>query len=107
MKLAKEPFDKISHGQKTIESRLYDTKRRQISIGDELLFRQADNLDKEQNTRVIGLLRYGTFETMFAQHKPGLFGGQSAAQLTEEIHRFYSKDEESELEVVGIHIELV
>ncbi len=107
MKLAKEPFDKIVNGQKVIESRLCDAKRQQVSIGDEILFRQADNLDNVQNTKVIGILKYDSFESMFAKYKPELFGGESANQLTEEIHKFYSENDEKELGVIGIHIELI
>lgn len=36
LKLASLPFESIKSGRKTIESRLYDEKRREINLGDEI-----------------------------------------------------------------------
>ncbi|HHX58892.1 MAG TPA: RNA-binding protein, partial [Candidatus Moranbacteria bacterium] len=38
MKLATTPFEKIASGNKVIESRLYDEKRQQINLGDQIEF---------------------------------------------------------------------
>ena len=38
MKLNPSPFEKIRTGSKTIELRLYDEKRRAISVGDTITF---------------------------------------------------------------------
>jgi len=43
LKLATEPFESIKSGQKIIESRLYDEKRREIEIGDEIEFTNRDS----------------------------------------------------------------
>ena len=43
LKLATEPFNAIISGDKTIESRLYDTKRQKIQIGDQIIFTNIDN----------------------------------------------------------------
>ena len=42
MKLDKEPFEKIKSGEKTIELRLYDEKRRKIRVGDIIVFTCRD-----------------------------------------------------------------
>ena len=47
MKLAKAPFDKIAHGQKIIESRLFDEKRQLINIGDDIEFTQNDDQTRQ------------------------------------------------------------
>lgn len=36
MKLNESPFDKIKNGTKTVEFRLYDDKRKQIKVGDNI-----------------------------------------------------------------------
>ena len=41
--LATEPFNAITSGNKTIESRLYDEKRQKIQIGDQIIFTNRDN----------------------------------------------------------------
>jgi ASC-1-like (ASCH) protein len=66
MKLAKEPFDKIVSGQKVIESRLFDEKRRLINIGDEIEFVQNDDSTQIVKTRVLALYRYDSLESLFS-----------------------------------------
>ena len=38
MKLQPKPFSSIANGTKTIEMRLYDEKRRQLNVDDEIEF---------------------------------------------------------------------
>lgn len=55
--LATEPFNAITSGNKTIESRLYDEKRQKIQIGDQIIFTNRDNPSQTAAVKVIGLLR--------------------------------------------------
>lgn len=105
MKLTAIPFEKIRNGSKVIESRLYDEKRQTISLGDEILFFQTDDDTQEVNTKVIGILRYSSFQQLFADHDPKLFGGTSADELLKEIKQFYSDEEETKYGVVGIRFD--
>jgi ASC-1-like (ASCH) protein len=47
MKLTTEPFDKIKSGSKIIEVRLFDEKRKDINLGDEIVL--YDSLKKQKN----------------------------------------------------------
>lgn len=100
-------FDLIASGEKTIECRLFDEKRRQISLGDTITFLYRDNSEKKCETLVIGLLRYRTFADLFRNRHPGQFGGSSPEQLTTEMSKFYSSEEEKENGIVGIHVERI
>ena len=80
LKLATEPFDAIKSGQKIIESRLYDEKRREIELGDEIEFTNRDSGEKLLS-EVVGLHRYRDFETMFERMDPAKFGGESKEWL--------------------------
>ncbi len=106
MKLAKEPFAKIATGQKVIESRLFDEKRRLIDIGDLIEFSQHDDPERTAKTRVRELYRYDSFEGLFSDFPPESFGGASKKLLLTEISRFYSEEEQEKYGVVGIMIEL-
>ena len=44
MKLNESPFEKIKNGIKTVEFRLYDKKRQQIKIGDQIEFFKLPDL---------------------------------------------------------------
>jgi len=107
MKLSTEPFEKISSGAKVIESRLYDEKRQQITLGDEIEFSENNNPKSKVGTRVIGLLRYQSFESLFADHEPSLFGEESRKFLLNQIKQFYSTEDEQKYGVVGIRIEVI
>lgn len=107
MMVSSEPFNQIASGAKVIESRLYDEKRQQINLGDELEFSENDHSENKINTKVIGLLRYQSFEDLFADHEPTLFGGESREFLLNQIKQFYSDEDERKCGVVGIRIEKV
>lgn len=65
MKLQPEYYNFILNGTKRIEIRLFDEKRKQIKIGDTIRFLKEPELTQSFNAKVIGLLRYSSFEDMF------------------------------------------
>lgn len=107
MSLSSEPFEAIETKKKVIESRLYDDKRKKIEIGDEIHFSQSDGGEKLLKAKVIGLLRYDLFENMFSDIDPALFGGESSDFLLNQIHSFYSEEQEKEHGVLGIRLQLI
>ncbi|MDD4358414.1 MAG: ASCH domain-containing protein [Candidatus Pacebacteria bacterium] len=107
MKLSAIPFEKIVSGKKIIESRLYDEKRRQISLGDKINFTCSNNQSKSVSTTITALYRYPNFENLFSDFSPSLFGGNSKEELIEEIKSFYSKEEQEKYGVIGIKIEVI
>lgn len=107
LKLATEPFQAIASGNKTVESRLFDEKRQQIKLGDTVTFTNRENPDETSRVRVIGLLRYQTFENMFAHNDPHKFGGHDKEWLLNQIHEFYSLEDEQVNGVIGIEFNLL
>ena len=56
MKLNESPFERMKNGTKTIEFRLYDEKRKQIKVGDQIEFSKLPdlhtwNVSKLKNTK--------------------------------------------------------
>lgn len=107
MNLASHPYSKIASGKKVIESRLFDEKRQQISIGDQVIFSENNNPENIVTTIVKGLLRYQTFKELFADHNPAMFGEESRDFLLSQIKSFYSDEDEQKFGVVGIRFELI
>jgi ASC-1-like (ASCH) protein len=107
MKLATEPYNNIASGKKVIESRLYDEKRQQISIGDQVVFSENEKPENTVTAVVKGLLRYQTFKELFADHDPALFGEESRDFLLTQIKSFYSDEDEQKYGVVGVRLELI
>jgi len=106
MKLSTEPYNKIASGGKVIESRLFDEKRQKISIGDRIIFNENDKPENNVTTIVKGLLRYQTFQELFADHEPSLFGEESRDFLLNQIKHFYSDEDERKYGVLGIRLQL-
>lgn len=107
LQLATVPFDAITSGAKTIESRLYDEKRQLIQIGDTIEFTNREAPDQMITVKVIGLLRYETFHDLFSHNDPAKFGGESVEWLENQINEFYSVDQQKENGVIGIEFTLL
>ena len=106
LRLSEEPFAAIVSGHKTIESRLYDTKRQKIQIGDRIIFTNRDNSEQTVTAEVVGLLRYATFRDLFSHNNPAKFGGESVEWLEKQIGEFYSLSDQLENGVIGIKFEI-
>ena len=105
--LAPEPFNAITSGNKTIESRLYDEKRQKIQIGDQIIFTNRDNPSQTATVKVVGLLRYATFHDLFSHNDPRKFGGESVEWLENQINEFYSLHDQKQNGIIGIEFELM
>ena len=105
--LATEPFNAITSGNKTIESRLYDEKRQKIQIGDQIIFTNRDNSSQTANVKVIGLLRYATFHDLFSHNDTRKFGGESVEWLENQMNGFYPLGKQLQNGVIGIEFILI
>lgn len=66
MNLHNDPFEKIKNGTKTVEMRLFDDKRRAISVGDVITFTNV--LTSEQlSAQVTDIKTFATFNQLYGQ----------------------------------------
>lgn len=110
MKLKNDPFQKIKSGKKTVELRLYDNKRRQLDIGDDIIFTNLSNADERLAVRVKALYRYASFEELFSEISPEKCGnrkGETAEEAAAGMLKYYSEEQIRNYSVLGIKIELV
>lgn len=104
MKLNKSPFEKMKNGTKTIEFRLFDEKRQQIKVGDQIEFSKLPTLQEKLLVNVIELYRENTFEDLFIK----LYNDEVAIEKkTKSMYQYYSPEKEEQYGVVGIKISLV
>jgi len=106
LSLTTTPFEAIADGKKTVESRLWDEKRQRIALGDTLIFTHRDIPENTITARVIGLLRYSSFEELFTHNDPAKFDGSSPQALLDQIHTFYTVDQEQAHGVIGIEFQV-
>lgn len=110
MNLQRKYFDYIKSGTKRVEMRLFDEKRAKIQIGDEIEFGVSGEDDSEViRTRVIGLLRYRSFEDLVGDFPIEMLADteMTKAELIEDLNKFYSKEMQEKYGVVGIRFELI
>lgn len=109
MKLQPEYYNFILNGTKRIEIRLFDEKRQQIKIGDTIKFLKEPELSESFNAKVVGLLRYNTFEEMFKDFDISFLSDKSMTkeELIGVLEQFYAKEKQEQYGVLGIRIELI
>ena len=94
MKLHPAPYEMIRAGQKTIELRLYDEKRRLIQVGDMIRFENTQTGEK-LTAAVTELYVFDSFEALY-QTLPLLECGYTAETVAsarpEDMDAYYSKD---------------
>lgn len=109
MKLQPKYYNYILNGTKRIEVRLYDEKRQQIKIGDTIKFLKEPELNKSFKAKVVGLLRYNSFEDMFKDFDISILSDKSMTkeELLAVLEQFYTKEKQEQYGVLGIRIELL
>lgn len=109
MKLQPKYFNFILNGTKRIEIRLNDEKRQTIKLGDKIKFLKEPDLTEFFEARVVGLLRYNSFEEMFKDYDISSLSDKSMTkkELISVLEQFYTKDKQEKYGVLGIRIELI
>ncbi len=109
MNLTPAPLMMIREGRKTIELRLYDEKRKQISIGDIITFVNTEDKDDELTVRVTDLYVFNTFDELYKKLpllECGYTEDDIASASPSDMELYYSKDRQKLYGVVGIKLAL-
>ena len=98
------PFERIKCGLKTIEMRLNDEKRRNISVGDEIEF-----LNRETNetmvVEVTKIVPYLSFDELYKNNPKGMLGYyENEIADPKDMNVYYSKEQQDKYGVLAIHI---
>ena len=109
MKLQPEYYNYILNGTKRIEIRLFDEKRQQINLGDNIKLLKEPELNETFTVKVVGLLRYNNFEDMFKDFDISVLADKSMTkdELINVLEQFYTKEKQEQYGVLGIRIELI
>ena len=109
MKLSPEPYSMIASGQKTIELRLLDEKRRQIKEGDIIIFTQSFS-GESVTAKVVKLHKFDSFEELY-KSLPLLKCGYTEENIDKanynDMNIYYSFEDQQKYGVVGIEICLI
>ena len=107
MKLHYAPFEMIKSGEKTIELRMFDEKRRLLEIGEKIVF--TDTATGEKLTKTV--LKLHTFDSFDELYKalPLLQCGYTKENIgtahPRDMEAYYSADQQKKYGVIGIELE--
>ena len=110
MNLNESPFSLIASGKKTIEMRLFDERRKQISVGDTLVFKNVSDESKTLSCKVKKLHIFESFEELYASlplEKCGYLPDEIPFASYRDMEIYYPPERQKDYGVVGIEIELV
>ena len=109
MHLADEPFDMIASGKKTIEVRLNDEKRRELSVGDIIIFYRKSHITDMCAGTVVGLRHYDNFLQLFSSERLADTGcvDMTVEQAAQSMYKYYSHEQEEKDGVLAIEIKLM
>lgn len=104
MKLNLNPFTLIKNGEKDIEVRLFDDKRRLIKIGDQITFTKLPEMSEKIEVIVEKILVYPNFKSLFTDFDGIHFGadGWSVSDQVNNMYQYYTTEDETKFGVVGI-----
>jgi ASC-1-like (ASCH) protein len=108
MKLFSSGFDRIKSGEKKIEIRLFDEKRKLLKVGDEIEFSNLQGLNEKLIVEILKLERFDTFSDMLDKYPDelGLHRFNSKDEWILNIRKFYSAEKENKYGVLAIHIKV-
>lgn len=98
-------FMLVKGGQKTIEFRLSDTKRKRIKVKDILYLTDIDDVQKSIGTVVTDLYYAADFKELLAQIDISKSGWLNAAEALEELNKLYDIKRQQKYGVIGIEFQ--
>ncbi len=110
MNLTPAPMQEIRTGNKTIELRLNDEKRKQISVGDTIKFINTEDSNDTLRVKVVELFLFSSFAELY-DNLPLLNCGYNEDNINtaspEDMEMYYSREKQNKYGVVGIEISLL
>lgn len=107
MNLNPSPFKMIKEENKTIELRLYDEKRKMISVGDTITFTNTADISETLIVQVTDLFIFNSFDELY-KSLPLLECGYTMEDIDTaspcDMDKYYSKEMQQQYGVVGIKI---
>ena len=108
MKLNPKYFEYMKNGTKRVEIRLNDEKRKDLKIGDEIIFQKEPELKEELYTQIVSLNIKRNFKELIEELDVSEYADESESEeeFLNDLYKFYTKEQEEKYGVVGIQIKI-
>ena len=106
MNLTPTAFEAVRSGKKTVEMRLYDEKRKRLSVGDDIEFTNSET-EREIKCAVVGLTRFKDFFELYNRFNKTTLGyAETDTANAEDMYTYYSAEQIEAFGVLAIEIKL-
>lgn len=95
MRLHPEPFARVQSGEKKVECRLYDEKRRELQVGDIIEFQLRPDFVEKIEKRIVAVQTFPSFEAMFEQFPE---------ERINNVYQYYTPEDEQKHGVIAIEL---
>ena len=100
-------YNLLKSGNKTIELRLFDNKRKNIKIGDYIEFSNNSDANDKFISQVTNLHRADNFAELCQKIDCKKAGFPDIKELIDVLEKFYSQEKQNEFGVIGIEIKRI
>ena len=107
MSVRNKYFEMIKAGQKDIELRAYDEKRKKMKTGDRFLLYDAENPNESIICEILNMHIAPDFESLFKNLDIKRSGFHNMQELIDVVTKFVSHEELQREQVVGIEIKRI
>ncbi|WP_302333256.1 ASCH domain-containing protein [uncultured Ruminococcus sp.] len=110
MRLNPLPFKMIASGEKNIELRLNDEKRRKLNRKDLITFINTEDNRKTLKTEIVNIYKFKSFEELYAVLpllKCGYTKEDVKTASPEDMLAYYSAKQQEKYGVLGIEIKVI
>ncbi len=106
MSLSSKFFDLMCKNKKTVEIRLFDEKRRALSIGDTINFSCTESPEEKISRRITGLYRYDDFSSLINDFLPEELGCTilEAEDLKQTLYNIYDRNDVNKYGALAIRV---
>ena len=106
MNLSNKYFKLLKEEKKEIEIRLNDEKRKDLKVGDKIIFIEENQRIEKLETAVIRLEYFRTFKELIDKYTVKEIASDSITkeELLEDLYKFYPKGKERKYGVVAIKL---
>ncbi len=99
-------FAQIKGGHKVIEPRINDAAHQRIRLGDLVIITNRESRE-ELVAKVVGVLRYPSFDELFAAFPSRYFGVDDVAAIKKQVNSWYLPSVQQTHSALGIKLHVL